>query len=344
MSGEHKPIFLDRVRAYAAGSGDMVTPFGPVSRPVMGSTQFGLLHIIKGAVPFVIDDDAIAKAMELRGEFLADPKTLLIDLALVPFKETWIEYNPSAKLGPLASPLTSQHYGHLIVRDDTEHGVSVLTFEAWRKHLLMQPYVVNWSTLANGIAPWRFLIDRGKSARLDDAKADTVRSQLLTGGTGKDKWLPSWKDRVGGDMINPHFKADGSAEYGLAVNDMGKAWATVLKENRSTVSLLMSILAMIAWCPCEVIERKPKGVFLHERKPRAYMDHRVVKLHIPIKVAYRYLKRAHAEIVRKRRHRVREHFRVYHAGTPKEKRVLIHEHMRGDASLGYVNQEYEVTT
>lgn len=332
---EHKPIFFDRVKANIARH-MMHTPFGPVADTDAHTADgMSLRTVMTKAVPFVIDDDAVEKALEVRQKFLADPKVPLIDLALVPFGETWIEYNPAAKFAPEERDETfwmrAHNTGHLIVRG--EHGASVMTFEGWHKDILTMPYVINWSFTGKGRG-WYQVIGTAKRYVVNDDSADILRAMLLTG----SHWMPDWAKRVGGDLVNPQAETVESAEA------MGKKWSTIFKEHASVVSLLMSILALIAWCPVEVSKHKPRGMFLHNRKPRPYMEHNVVHLRIPIRTAYSYIRKGAVEAARKRRHRVREHFRVYHAGTPKERRVLVHEHMRGDASLGYVKQEYEVST
>lgn len=338
---DHKPIFFDRVRAYAYHPGEPDRlPGDMMFEP---SSAGHMRDIFKRAVPFVIDDDAVQKAQEMRNEFLLNPKVPLIDIALVPFAETWIEYDPRAKFPPgEASLLTADHVGHLIVRDHaTENGISVITFEGWRKNVTTLPYVMNWSTTEKLTAPWRLASADRKFHVLTERHADTVRTVFLMGEGALNPegvtWLPRWKNRLGGDLVIPTL-SDQNVQP--ALEQIG----SYMKEGGGSLSLLMSILALIAWCPVEMTEKRPKGMFLHNRKPRAYMDHKVVHLRIPIRTAYTYIQKGMAEITRKRRHRVREHLRVYHAGTPKERRVVVHEHMRGDASLGYVRQEYEVST
>lgn len=340
---EHRPIFFDRVKAHSYHRDERDRDALPGEFVFDSHAHHSSMrNIFSRAVPFVIDDDAIHKAMEVRQEFLLNPKTPLVDLALVPFKETWIEYDPRAKLGDRAGPLTADYMGHLLVRGHANpDGVSVISFEGKGKLVFTAPFVMNWSTNPNITAPWRIVASNRDYHVLDGKAADVVRSVLL-GGTnatllGGEDWLPKWKNRLGGDLVV-------SAIDNASIEGTMKSVGRMLEENGAALSLLMSVLALIAWCPVEMSERKPKGMWLHNRRPRTYMQHNVVHLRIPIRTAYTYIKKGMAEIVRRRRHRVREHFRVYHAGTPKERRVLVHEHMRGDAALGYVKQEYEVST
>lgn len=109
------------------------------------------------------------------------------------------------------------------------------------------------------------------------------------------------------------------------------------------VSLLMGLLALIAWCPVEKVPTRHQGLWVSRRGAKPHINHTVVRVKIPIRKAYAQLKQAYKQsIIHKRRHKVREHFRVLHKGTQIEKVVLIHEHERGDISLGYCHQSYKV--
>jgi hypothetical protein len=119
------------------------------------------------------------------------------------------------------------------------------------------------------------------------------------------------------------------------------------QEGRGDLRFLITVLAMINSTPL-AYERQPRsGSYRYRLRNLPYFDNTLVKIDCgnkkrAIKFVGRALNQA-LHHIRMRAHDVRGHFRTLHKGTNQEKRVWIKEHQRGDASLGFVHQKYEVT-
>lgn len=77
-----------------------------------------------------------------------------------------------------------------------------------------------------------------------------------------------------------------------------------------------------------------------------YLDHRTVRIHVPVgtRVVTRYLT-SQLVAAHRRAHQVRGHWRAAHVrGTKVIQRSWVRPHIRGDASLGFVNQDHTVST
>lgn len=142
-----------------------------------------------------------------------------------------------------------------------------------------------------------------------------------------------------------------------------------LREFTGTVRWLVTVLAMLNEVPISTDHVVPTG---YQRagligKTRR-LDYHKVALVLPKTNPVRYLNKrlSHAEITRRRAHEVRAHWRTYlhetHCGYEEHDWVydhdngyrlcgkceaygrLIHEHVRGDAKLGWVNKTYVLKT
>ncbi len=151
-----------------------------------------------------------------------------------------------------------------------------------------------------------------------------------------------------------------------------------VKEHTGLMRWLVGVLCILNEVPIEVKEAKGlpggrrQGGSLSNSQRR--FEHRVVTLKLPrVKNRYRYVARKMMGGIRKRRHVVEEHWRTYLSkepcpidqGLPIPVRHhawevdhengyrlcekcgsysrLIHEHQRGDISLGWVTKEFKVT-
>lgn len=74
-----------------------------------------------------------------------------------------------------------------------------------------------------------------------------------------------------------------------------------------------------------------------------FLTHSVVTINIPEKAGIRKIARAALSIIRRRAHEVRGHWRDDWRLPKGNKSIWIAEHIRGDASLGFVTHDYHVT-
>lgn len=178
--------------------------------------------------------------------------------------------------------------------------------------------------------------------------------------------LPSYLQRHGcmgyGRM---HYIAVELAKSKDSVMEMAKLVLHEVGEFSGMGRWVVTVLAMLNEVPIDAHRVEPKGhvrTGLTNRRPR--MDYHKVVLRLPKTEPIRYIERHFRTASRRRAHEVRAHWRTYldeiHC-KPNEHdwqydhdegwRVcgkctafgrLIHEHIRGDASLGWVRHDYVI--
>lgn len=103
----------------------------------------------------------------------------------------------------------------------------------------------------------------------------------------------------------------------------------------------LTVLALINQSFTRTVYRPSQGAILYRSKRLPYLGYNDITIEVPNKrTIVRYVRKFLDIMIRKRAHKVRGHWRHYKTG----ERVWIDEHQRGDASLGYVQHDYEVTT
>lgn len=148
-----------------------------------------------------------------------------------------------------------------------------------------------------------------------------------------------------------------------------RAYTSGALEARGDLRFLITVLAMLNSVPIRYVhEAAPAGRFTRRLNSMAYLDSHTVELHVGRAKVVRLLERASREASRKRRHEVRGSWALAeygngHAGCrhlPVDDPALNDgrhalcakcgslivwrdHHMRGDASLGFVQKEYEVS-
>jgi hypothetical protein len=265
--------------------------------------------------------------------------------ARLPHKVTWVEYNLRAAssrvseiLGrpPLEPGEVPDREGWLLERHpDLDHACRVhlfndssvtdkFGFDTWSF-----PIAFGWTTSDQPL-PWRVILTglRGYSTPL----LDIIESDLLID--------PRTIDR---DMVKK-----------LIVE-----WAGVVRR-------MWALLATINDIPVVMTEVKQSRGFLGKGQIRKFLSHQVVTLDVPQRTDARKLARKVLALARRRAHQVREHFRADWRRPPSKQcpalvahgahfwgtdnvctechghRIIVHEHQRGDASLGFVTRSYSV--
>jgi hypothetical protein len=129
----------------------------------------------------------------------------------------------------------------------------------------------------------------------------------------------------------------------------------------------LSLLATLNDVPVLAHEVTQSRGFVARGRYRKFLDHRVLRLNIPMSRDTRKLAKKLVAIARRRAHQVRGHWRLYargdgpfcdpsahawaaadltgHASCSKclARRTWIKEHERGDSQLGFVTHDYELT-
>lgn len=137
-------------------------------------------------------------------------------------------------------------------------------------------------------------------------------------------------------------------EHALDKEVVSHGLANSIVDMRGDLKLWVTVLAMMNIVPIKYTHKPVKPTSdNYQGKQKPYLDYQVVEIEAGRQKVINVVNhafRAIREKAKKRAHEVRGHWRVYHKGTPKEFKVWVTEHQRGDASLGFVRQTWEVTT
>lgn len=113
----------------------------------------------------------------------------------------------------------------------------------------------------------------------------------------------------------------------------------VLLEMRGELRYCWSLLAAINDLPLGFKRVERSRGFMARRQYKKFMGYNTISLILPKRMTEQRLARIVVSLSRRRAHEVRGHFRRI---GPDKKRVWIKEHIRGDASLGWVSHNYLV--
>lgn len=106
-------------------------------------------------------------------------------------------------------------------------------------------------------------------------------------------------------------------------------------EMRGELRYIWSLLASINDLPIGIRKVERSRGFMGRNSYRKFMAHSVITLTLPKRMTEKRLARIVVSLSRRRAHEVRGHFRLVGAD---KKRIWIKEHIRGDASLGWVQR------
>jgi len=125
---------------------------------------------------------------------------------------------------------------------------------------------------------------------------------------------------------------------------------------------LWSFLSTVNDIPVIIRSARTAKGFTAKARRHPFLEHRILQLHVPHQTDYRKLARSIVAAAKRRAHTVRGHWRKhYHrplvplcehefetvdSGLRCKKchgqRIFVHEHQRGDASVGFVTHDYRV--
>lgn len=146
---------------------------------------------------------------------------------------------------------------------------------------------------------------------------------------------PSWEP-----LVHSHSDGTSSSKRYETLRYM----TDTCKELKGDLRFLMAALATINEVPLIYADVRRPGTRRIGGGVRPYMMNRVVTIAIPKKIGRtnKVMKMLRLAEVRMRRHEVSGHWKRVRFKDGRIERRWITEHMRGDASLGYVRQEREV--
>jgi hypothetical protein len=203
------------------------------------------------------------------------------------------------------------------------------------------PLCYAWTVDDNPL-PWRTVIDpqpREIGALMRAA------SETYTGVLG---YLTDKVGIVKTELLKPADKYPEDALQ-LLIQD----WTGIMRR-------VWAFLATMTDIPTLRREVKASKGFMGKREYHKFLDHNVLTLHVPSKLTTIKLARNLVAKARRKAHNVSGHWRLdwHHPGSPNchhewgedkicklcgAHRMWIHEHVRGDATLGFVSHDYNVT-
>ena len=272
--------------------------------------------------------------------------------ARLPGEITWIEYDLRAcqirsnellgrELDPLQMP---EREGWLLVRHpqietafmamivshdhDHDHGDG---FDTWTF-----PVALAWTADHDTQIPWKPLPWSENSAR---------PSEVSTG-------IMGYKTDKCGFVFSPYLDTPNKSK---AISELLREWSGVQRR-------MWSLLSTINDLPVEMTEVRAQKGFVAKGAYRKFLDHRTVTLTVPVK-HYKKVIRTALAMVHRRGGPVREHWRkdfrrplsvlCEHEWGADEKhmfctlckgrKIWVHEHVRGDTSIGFTTTDFAVT-
>lgn len=295
-----------------------------------------------------------------------------IHLARNPFPVSWWEWDcrvmlqEKHELGVVKTiePDCPTRIGALLVCPNPEDA-SIWAWQFWVEQqthtapIMFTGFVSTDGTVTGNSRLWR--TPSGQRLRVDSNKnrfkmimgQEMIINGISTRNMGHDdiEWDPL--NRVSVDLDDYNFANlylyQKDAQYspedrlrGIPDQVLSKALDTELNEWAGTIRYLTTILALVNSTKIRYHEIEAQGRHLVYGRSVPYLSHRTVKIEVPegTRFVTRYLTRRLSEASRRRAHMVRGYWR--YRGTPRE--LWVDRHQRGDATLGWVRQDHEVTT
>jgi len=152
----------------------------------------------------------------------------------------------------------------------------------------------------------------------------------------------------------------------LPDEEIAEAVKNLVIEWMGCIRRIWALLATLNDIPAVITDTRQSKGFVARGRYRTFLDHKTLTLTIPQK-SYTKVARNLIALARRRAHMVRGHFRVDWRNPPSKRcpwfletgmhawnadnvctvcrghRLVIHEHQRGDASIGFVTHDYNVT-
>jgi len=363
------PTLLDRLRAstYVADQNDAFFPQAELRKKLMEARRFVLDDKMSAMLGDLASAGFTAKTQPARHRAVEAMRMG----ARLPHRVTWIEYNLRQCMAATRKhtnlsyrKITDRNYqvvaghqsdlreiplqeGWLIEQHpqiDTAFRASLFTHHE-QEHLdgfnMWQfPWTYCWVT-DDSVLPWRqaessFKFSKGGLA------------PLIVGLTGYE---------------SQHVGIEVSDKVLGASDELQNRMANLMIEWSGTVRRMWALLSTINSLPVEIKEVQAAKGFMARRNYHRFLDHKTVTLTIP-ETQYVKVARAAVAQARRRAHEVRGHWRrdwrhpisplCEHDWLAKDgfnecsicngRKLWIHEHQRGDASLGFVTHSYQVKT
>jgi hypothetical protein len=320
----------------------------------------GMREALMGARRFILDDDMSEFLGELgTAAFARKPDGIRRSLAenlrvsaRMPHKSIWLEYNlrrcqarSQELLGNRYNPKDSPRTEGVLLQQHPFLDTAVIMhlfsdvgeMDVYGYRLYTFPVAYTW-TVNEEPSPWGSAFKTG------------VDATVATGMIG---------------YTSPSVTITGRSPLLDAVGRSDRV-ADLIQEWTGCVRRVWALLATLNDVPAVITDIRQSKGFVAKGRYRKFLDHKVLTISIPQK-SYTKVARQLIALARRRAHMVRGHFRVDWRNPPSKRcpwflangfhawdtnnvctvcrghRLVIHEHQRGDASLGFVTHDYNVT-
>lgn len=329
---------------------------------------------IRRARPYSLDDDAVGLITELSsGPSITDKLSIYRLLARLPFEEIFIEFNYQARfdarkrlgtartasipesapdvMGWLLKRLSDTSWkATTVVRfrpDQTASGREVDTFGV--THVVSTEGPLKYRSIAKDPIIQE-VINTLNDEMLFPAIMWGLAADVEGSITGSNVSYPEHLCGTNAIEIDPSWEHILQTAYGTRSERERRALYRKQIESAGVelmgdLRFITTALATLNEVPMTFRDVRPQGSMRIGGRVREYMVNRVVTIALPKKrgLTTKVLKMLRLAEIRMRRHEVSGYFRrVRHADGTVERR-WVKDYMRGDASLGYVRQEREVT-
>lgn len=319
-------------------------------------TYRGYRKILQESVAFRIDESTVRKICDLATQ---DPEKVLsyLPAARAPYDVTWIEldlhrraaYNYEIATDPSRpGPDTPYQMGHLIrCVTPTKYLIYTVVSENENNVGMGLMPIVHMVNLDDDGPPDQMLDVRGMASISEDLDFAVLLAKSMSWG-----WVSTDEEEV-------RLPKAANNHYNIGVDPV---FIEGLRERKRSIhieSIIQSSIGECAgdirWLICALAainevptvtgrEERTSGSFRGGGRMQPYLKHRTIELQIGRTMTLKKMHKLIGSAAKKRAHRVRRHVRVYHRGTAEEFSVWVEPHVRGDASLGWVHQDYEVTS
>lgn len=344
------------------------------SDPKVRQAQRNYQTMVRTAQRFVIKNAALEEVY-----FLSQNVNKLYErtpLALIPFDTVWIEYDCHERVR------LSREYGTAMDHeDDVDDFTGIPRRAGFLLKQLYADRADAWiafkivDSTSDGLIPVGMIFDAQSEAQMEGKVAgwETLWSRLsldllqkvgMANGVDHEKMQAFAWGIFNNDMPSSPYLANMSA-YAVeplwgsifdaktkrsdpkSLDLMAQLLVEAVREHSGDMRFLVTLLAFMNEVPILLNTVEPKGSFTAGGKMQSFFTHRTVEVNIPAK----HRKQRRSQIAKimakavknhKRAHRVRAHVRRYYRGGMLYKQSAVKAHVRGNAALGWVHQDYEV--
>jgi len=299
---------------------------------------------LRDARKFVLDDQMSSFLVDLSSSaFLDDKKTKvryrLVDqmrtLARLPHQLTWVEFSyacaqkralelqltdPSEGPNP---PIRTERQGWLLnqhPKNETLFRVHIFENASSLGGLLTLPFAFAWHT-DEAPSVWA-------EAAANANKLGWSQSEMCVGVVGY------CNDRCG--IAQPEYFDN----WQRGDDNYREMFGEFLRGYSATLRRVWALLATVNDIPIEARSVVSARGFVARGSYHRFLDHKIITLRVPDSADLKKIARNIIAISRRRAHQVRGHWRKDHWRVGE--RIWVHEHQRGDASLGFVTHDYVV--